>query len=396
MSIPKASSAVVACAMMALACGPDGPLAPGSDDGSLASGPQSDADPAAASAEVLVFGQLGDENERDQLAAVLTGLGHTVENTATLPSDLSPYDVIWHVAFNQALTPEEQDGLAGFLADGGGVHLTGEQPSGGVLNESLEPLVNDLVAGGGITVGGLGHFFEFGFTFRPSAVGGITTSPNALEDWAPMLPGGMDGVPAENVLVTHDASGTPNGAAWECASLVGGAGQLTILMDFDWLDVNGNPQNSPGLRDPQIENIQTFLQRPCGQAVPAVVEVDIDIKPGGSPNSINVVQTDGVTPVAVLGSEDFDVRDLDPATLEFGDLAEGESTGPAHQRGGHFEDVNRDGFEDLVMHFATADTGIDPGDTEACMAGETTSGTPVHGCDSVRTVPSGGSARRGP
>jgi hypothetical protein len=45
-----------------------------------------------------------------------------------------------------------------------------------------------------------------------------------------------------------------------------------------------------------------------------VIEITIDIKPGSCPNPLNV-KSKGVLPVAVLGSEDFDVSTIDPASI---------------------------------------------------------------------------------
>jgi hypothetical protein len=58
-------------------------------------------------------------------------------------------------------------------------------------------------------------------------------------------------------------------------------------------------------------------------------------------------------------------------------------------RSPHLEDVNDDGFQDLVFHFRVQETGIAKGDTEAELTGETLDGTPIYGMDSIMTVGGG-------
>jgi hypothetical protein len=115
---------------------------------------------------------------------------------------------------------------------------------------------------------------------------------------------------------------------------------------------------------------------------PGVLEVRIDIRPGGPTDPLNP-ESRGVVPVALLGSDQFAVAEVDAMTLRFGP---GEAR-PVHRRDGHFADVNRDGIVDLVSHYRVRDAGINPGDATGCLRGETRDQRPFEGCDDVRVLP---------
>ena len=82
---------------------------------------------------------------------------------------------------------------------------------------------------------------------------------------------------------------------------------------------------------------------------PTNVSAVVDIRP----SSINL-NSGGVTPVAVLANETFDANGVDIGTLRFG--VNGTEGMAAH--GGHIEDLNGDGLDDLMLHIPTEDLGI--------------------------------------
>lgn len=118
------------------------------------------------------------------------------------------------------------------------------------------------------------------------------------------------------------------------------------------------------------------------------VVVAIDIRPGSERNAVQPASL-GVIPVALLGSDVLDVVDVNAATLVFGPAG----ATPAHKVGGHLEDVNGDGFTDLLSHFRAADSRITSDDDEACMTGEMLDGTPIEGCDAILAIGSRGADR---
>jgi uncharacterized repeat protein (TIGR01451 family) len=141
--------------------------------------------------------------------------------------------------------------------------------------------------------------------------------------------------------------------------------------------------------------------------VECVVPVAINIKPHSDPNSINP-KSGGRIPVAVLTTVageyglplGFDATSIDPLSVRFGPRAEvwAETGGAFESHGrGHVEDSyelderTRDGDLDMVLHFRSRESGIQRGDTEACVKGDWVDGDGnVHtffGCDAVRTPP---------
>jgi hypothetical protein len=127
-------------------------------------------------------------------------------------------------------------------------------------------------------------------------------------------------------------------------------------------------------------------------ALPAIIElnvvpVDIDIKPGSDPSSINCDNVKGVIPVAILTTDQFDATTVDHTTVSFEGATEthvNKKTGVPRR---HEEDVDDDGDIDLVLHFRLADTRLTCSSTEGTLTGEAFDGTPIEGTDATRMIP---------
>ena len=114
------------------------------------------------------------------------------------------------------------------------------------------------------------------------------------------------------------------------------------------------------------------------------IPVTIDIMRGGPSNRINM-KSRGVVPVAILGSETFDVGDIDATTIAFGPS----NASPVHNLAdpivyaGHLQDINEDGYVDLVVHFKVQEIGLKNTDTAAELRAAIDSVTGIVGSDCV-------------
>ncbi len=115
-----------------------------------------------------------------------------------------------------------------------------------------------------------------------------------------------------------------------------------------------------------------------------IVKVAIDVKPGTFPNAVNL-RSNGLVPVAILGSPAFDAMQADPASLTLaGAKVKAIGKGKYNCNG---EDVNADGRPDLVCHFATSQLAVKPGDSMVVLEGTTFAGARFRGQDTIRIVP---------
>ncbi len=129
-----------------------------------------------------------------------------------------------------------------------------------------------------------------------------------------------------------------------------------------------------------MEINEIFMAGSAGKTIP----ITVDIKPGSDVNPINL-RSQGTTPVAILGSETFDVTTVDVTSIRFaGAPIRVKPNGTLHYS---YEDVNEDGYLDLVMHFSTQALDLDENSTEATVTGIGGEDRCIAGTDTVVIVP---------
>ena len=135
-----------------------------------------------------------------------------------------------------------------------------------------------------------------------------------------------------------------------------------------------------------VSNIpsQPYMIKSTEEGIYQVILVPVDIKPGSDPNCFNN-NDHGVIPVAILGEVDFDVRDIDPNTVQLEGLAV-KVVGKSNKLLAHYEDVNTDGYEDLVVQFEDMDEVFKEGTATATVTGNLYDGTLIGGTDTICIV----------
>jgi hypothetical protein len=118
--------------------------------------------------------------------------------------------------------------------------------------------------------------------------------------------------------------------------------------------------------------------------------VEIDIKPGSFPNSINLTDR-GLLPVAILGSAEFDVETIDPETINVAGVSLAlRGSAKAPKLAYSYEDTNGDGFTDIMTFFDVQALVAEQVLTETTgaleISGSLYDGTSIKGMDSVNIV----------
>ncbi len=192
--------------------------------------------------------------------------------------------------------------------------------------------------------------------------------------------GGHDGTSVVNTVEVYDPStdtwttDTPMPTARSTASAVID-GKLYVVGGHDGTSV--------------VDTLEVF-----SQAVTEII-IALDIKPQSCPNPLNV-KSKGVLPVAILGTEDFDVTEIDLASIRLAGVApirssiEDVST-PLLEKQDECDCITEgeDGIDDLTLKFDTQEIVsalgelADGDELVLTLTGELSDGTPIEGEDCI-------------
>ncbi|HSC07325.1 MAG TPA: pre-peptidase C-terminal domain-containing protein [Steroidobacteraceae bacterium] len=118
-----------------------------------------------------------------------------------------------------------------------------------------------------------------------------------------------------------------------------------------------------------------------------VQQINIEIKPGSGEYAPINPKSNGVIPVALLSSSQFNALTVDPTTLTFGRTGDEQSWLRCGKGGG---DVNSDGYLDLICHFRNRSAEFTLYDTEGIVRGKMkpeAGGTLFEGRGMLKVVP---------
>lgn len=138
-------------------------------------------------------------------------------------------------------------------------------------------------------------------------------------------------------------------------------------------------QNPGGIHLVVIEQYQSnggavFDRLAFGELTPAAIKVSAAILPrSGMYGSGSAGDTFSV---AVLGQSTFNVLEIDPATCLFAGMGVRFADGRYLE---HIEDVNLDGYPDLVLQIDASDGGFDHNPPSGLLTGDLFDGTPFEG-----------------
>ncbi|MHA2402685.1 MAG: hypothetical protein ACXADH_06800 [Candidatus Kariarchaeaceae archaeon] len=288
---------------------------------------------------ILVFAQSSPHTEVNKLNTIsgLSASGTT--SVADInPVNLVNFDVFYAASVFKNLLDSKDSVLQNFLSSGGGI-VVGQSNVEGIIDwlpERLEATVNSI--------------------WYPDRASFLVTSSGAIH---PILDGlnisdlgtrPVDTILCNNlgtewdVLMVHSSNSNILGLA--AANY--GSGRILL-----WPD-----RCSSGIYGPSDIFLKQMLE--WVSTSEPVASIFVDIKPGSCPNPLNL-KSSGVLPVAILGSEKFDVQTIDVASVRLEGVAairhsyEDVAAPVSDANDCNCTTEGPDGYIDLTLKFNTED-----------------------------------------
>lgn len=128
-----------------------------------------------------------------------------------------------------------------------------------------------------------------------------------------------------------------------------------------------------------------FLVRPMagvatGRSGGEVIRVTIDVKPGDEPTTIEP-KREGMVPIAILTTKEFDATRVDPATVHAG----AKGTEAAVFRSA-MEDIDGDRDTDMMLLFRVQQMRLECDGKSVSLKGKTRTGQEIEGTEAVTMV----------
>jgi len=244
---------------------------------------------------------------------------------------------------NGTLTANRADADGNGSGNGGAIH-----DDGGGATYLLD---NTIVAGNRLGAPGNDSPNEFSATLDPASshnlIGDAATAGGLVHGVNGNLVGNA-GSGTVDITTVFDPNLADNGGATLTHALVPGGPAIDAGDNTKAVDADGNPLVYDQRGDGFARIVDGTVDIGALEVQPRILSVEIDIKPGSDPNSINLA-SQGVIAVAIFTTDDFDASLVDASTVVFA------GAGAVHSA---LEDVDGDGDLDLVLHFRVQDTNL--------------------------------------
>lgn len=347
----------------------------------------------AIASEIYVGDSAGNIGVVDTDSGVVSGLFNPVGVGAFTDIALAPNGNLYGITFTSLYSIDIAAGTATFIGNNGATNLNALVIANDGTACAMGPTSNnlftiDLGTGIATSIGSTGFYSDgdLQFDYMGNLYLAGSTTPNGGDSTSKLFL--IDTAnPASSSLVGDIGIDDVYGLSFANGKMFGAAGTDVFEIDLaTGAQVIGTTVSFAG---------QGMVV--AWGASNTVIAVATDIKPGSCPNPLNV-KSQGVIPVAILGTDSFDAATVDPATVRLEGVAPlrwalADVTTPFEPFLGKVDclidcdELYGDGILDLVLNFDTQEVvgALESVSDRDCvlvtLTGELIGGTPIEGED---------------